>query len=319
MKQVKKTNSQHGNQQQMRYMVADLAMDVRCPQSVNLDEALPSFIPFVAKENSDIATVDVEVRFDKLTDNLSDAKLLSEESLVWGDFFQFREGEDYYYTVLRTSNANEEWKMRSSKDFFHNEVYAVENEIQSTTVLSWLLMVTFAQSALRHNTLLIHASVVERQGGGVAFLGKSGTGKSTHSRLWLTYLSGFQLLNDDNPAVRVGADKKVWIYGTPWSGKTACYRNLGVELQAVIRLSQAKENKLEWKRGKEALITLLPSGSALRWNSGLFGAMTSIFQSVQEYVPVGSLNCLPDADAALLCYAEVQRERTNYLRKGIYR
>ncbi|MFD2966847.1 hypothetical protein [Sphingobacterium bambusae] len=306
------TNNQNEDKQLLYYRVADLDVQVTLPQSVDIAQALPSFTPFFLPEPQDSLMHTVTVCFDSLRDELSASKLLSEESLVWGDHFQFRESEDYYYTILRTSNRQQAWKMRSSKDFFHNEVYAVENEIQSTTVLSWLLMVTFAQSALRHHTLLIHASVVEKDGKGVAFLGKSGTGKSTHSRLWLTYLSGYQLLNDDNPAIRLGDDNQVWVYGTPWSGKTPCYRNMGVALQAVIRLSQAKENKLEWKRGKEALITLLPSGSALRWNSGLFGAMTSILQGMLTKVPVGSLQCLPNAEAALLCHAEIVQERTKF-------
>ncbi|GHE39840.1 hypothetical protein [Sphingobacterium griseoflavum] len=314
MKDVKTIN-QNESQQRMHYVIADLLMEIYLPRTVNSAEALPSFAPFLVEHTDGDPILSVTVGFEKLQDDMEQTKLLSEESLVWGDHFQFRESENYYYTILRTSTKQEEWKMRSSKDFFHNEVYAVENEIQSTTVLSWLLMVTFAQSALRYQTLLVHASVVEKQGGGVAFLGKSGTGKSTHSRLWLTYLSGYQLLNDDNPAIRIAADNKVWIYGTPWSGKTPCYRNVGVALRAVIRLSQAKENKLEWKRGKEALITLLPSGSGLRWNSGLFGAMTSIFQRVQEYVPVGHLNCLPNAEAALLCETEIEQKQINEVRE----
>lgn len=311
MKQ-EKTNNQNEHQQLVYYRVADLDVQLTLPQSVDIAQALPSFSSFLVSEPQDSLMHTVRVCYDSLGDELSESKLLSEESLVWGDHFQFRESADYYYTILHASNRQQAWKMRSSKDFFHNEVYAVENEIHSTTVLSWLLMVTFAQSALRHHTLLIHASVVEKDGHGVAFLGKSGTGKSTHSRLWLTYLSGYQLLNDDNPAIRLGDDNHVWVYGTPWSGKTPCYKNKGVLLHAVIRLSQAKENKMEWKRGKEALIALLPSGSALRWNSGLFGAMTSILQGMLTKVPVGSLQCLPNAEAALLCHAEIVQERTKF-------
>ena len=55
-------------------------------------------------------------------------------------------------------------------------------------------------------------------------LGKSGTGKSTHSRLWLKYIPDTKLLNDDNPAVRIMDNNTIMIYGTPWSGKTPCYK-----------------------------------------------------------------------------------------------
>lgn len=300
-----------GDKANLHYEIANLVMRVLLPPTVNPDDVLPSFRPFLRHTEAGQPVSTVNVNFTPLDEDITSTKLLSEESLVWGDHFQFRESETHYYTMLRAGNGEREWKMRSAKDFSANEIYAVEEEMQSTTVLAWLLMVTFAQAALPYDTVLIHASVVERAGQGVAFLGKSGTGKSTHSRLWLTHLVNFQLLNDDNPALRVAKDNTVWIYGTPWSGKTPCYRDLGVRLQAVVRLTQAKENSFQWKKGKEALITMLPSGSALRWNSGLFAAMTSIFQRVQERVAVGQLNCLPNAEAAEMCYAAVEQKKVN--------
>ncbi|KGE14166.1 hypothetical protein [Sphingobacterium deserti] len=302
---------QAGDKASLYYEIANLVMRVLLPPTVNPDKVLPSFRPFLRDTDAGQLVSTVKVNFTALDEDITATKLLSEESLVWGDHFQFRESETYYYTILRAGHGESEWKMRSSKDFSTNEVYAVEQEIHSTTVLAWLLMVTFAQAALPYDTVLIHASVVERAGQGFAFLGKSGTGKSTHSRLWLTNLPDFQLLNDDNPALRIANDNTVWIYGTPWSGKTPCYRDLGVRLQAVVRLTQAKENSFHWKKGKEALITMLPSGSALRWNSGLFAAMTSIFQRVQDRVAVGHLNCLPNAEAAETCYTAIERKQKN--------
>lgn len=302
---------QKGEKVSLYYEIANLVMRVMLPKALNPDMLLPSFGPFLRNTDAGQIVSTVEVNFGSLEEDITRTKLLSEESLVWGDHFQFRESAEYYYTILRAGHGKSEWRMRSTKDFSKNEVYAVEQEIYTTTVLAWLLMVTFAQAALPYDTVLIHASVVERAGQGVAFLGKSGTGKSTHSRLWLTNLANFQLLNDDNPALRIANDKTVWIYGTPWSGKTPCYRDLGVRLQAVVRLTQAKNNSFAWKKGKEALITMLPSGSALRWNSSLFAAMTSIFQRVQEEVAVGHLNCLPNAEAAEMCYAAVEQKQIN--------
>jgi hypothetical protein len=154
---------------------------------------------------------------------------------------------------------------------------------------------------------LIHASVVEKDGNGYAFLGKSGTGKSTHSSLWLRYIEGTELLNDDNPAVRIEKDGNVSVYGAPWSGKTPCYRNRGVRLKALVRLEQATENRFTWKEGVAALITLLPSCSSMRWNSGLYAAMCNHLETIIGRVEVGYLECLPDREAALLCYEEVKK------------
>ena len=85
--------------------------------------------------------------------------------------------------------------------------------------------------------------MVIQAGNGYAFLGKSGTGKSTHSQLWLRYLEGYELLNDDHPIIRLVNDEVI-IYGSPWSGKTPCYKNKQARLKAVVRLEQASENKI---------------------------------------------------------------------------
>jgi serine kinase of HPr protein (carbohydrate metabolism regulator) len=58
------------------------------------------------------------------------------------------------------------------------------------------------------STLKLHASVIEKEGRALLFLGKSGTGKSTHSRLWQQYVPGCSLLNDDEPVVRVNDEQK---------------------------------------------------------------------------------------------------------------
>ncbi|WP_437920470.1 hypothetical protein [Sphingobacterium sp. LRF_L2] len=293
------------------YQIAGIGLELTFPDCVDIKHVLPSFADFfeITKGGAS-AGVQVEITFETFDEGLQDSTLLSEESLVWGDYFQFRETTDAYFTCVSTGAQKASWYMKSSKDFATNSIYAVEEEMTGTTVLSWLLMVAFAQGVLKFSTILIHASVVEGEGMAVAFLGKSGTGKSTHSRLWLQHNTGFHLLNDDNPAVRIGEGGKVHVYGTPWSGKTHCYRNLGLPLAAVVRLSQAKQNQFSWKKGKEALITLLPSGSALRWNTQLFSAMTSIFQVLSVQVPIGHLACLPDAAAARLCYAQIIEQHT---------
>ena len=81
-------------------------------------------------------------------------------------------------------------------------------------------MVLFAMASSVRSTALFHSAVVSYQGKGYMFLGRSGTGKSTHASLWRRYIEGTELMNDDNPAVRIRPDGTAMVYGTPWSGKT---------------------------------------------------------------------------------------------------
>ena len=128
-------------------------------------------------------------------------------------------------------------------------------------------------------------------------LGRSGTGKSTHTRLWLENIEGATLLNDDNPIVRV-IDGETVIYGSPWSGKTPCYKNRSMPLQAVVRLSQAPFNRITRLTPLKAYAALMPSCSCMRWDHDAVEALHKTVEKVIMKVPVRHLECLPDADAA---------------------
>ena len=137
------------------------------------------------------------------------------------------------------------------------------------------------------------------------FLGKSGTGKSTHSRMWLQNIEGCTLLNDDNPVIRI-TEGKAYVYGTPWSGKTPCYKNLSVPLKAVVRLSQAPYNKVERLAPLKAYASLMPSCSCMRWDRQSTDRLHATVEKVIMNTGCWHLECLPDADAAHVCCSAVK-------------
>lgn len=297
---------QEVNTQQAVYSIAGLLLELVFPDGLKREETLPSFEPFllefVARQKS-ICTI--ELAFCSSPMKEDDGKLLSDVSLVWGERFRFYEQEDCYITTIRSEKDERLWRMKSSKDFSRSVIYILQEEQSIATVLNWLIMVAFGQSCLSHRTILIHASVIACDKKGYAFLGKSGTGKSTHSRLWLESIEGTQLLNDDNPAIRIENDGQVYVYGTPWSGKTACYKNMKVRMEALVRLKQAPYNQLSWKKGIEAFVCVLPSFTAIRWNKRLFSEMNDTVEAIVQKVLVAELECLPNQEAANLCYNEI--------------
>ena len=167
------------------------------------------------------------------------------------------------------------------------------------------LMVLYAIASAPYNTALFHAAVVNYEGKGYMFLGKSGTGKSTHARLWLKYNEGSELLNDDNPVVRIENDAEgngvTRVYGSPWSGKTPCYKNEVYPLGGFVMLSQAPHNKIERLRGVRAYAALVPCISGKRWESVIADGLHKTENALAMNVPVWYLECLPDEDAAKLC------------------
>ena len=163
------------------------------------------------------------------------------------------------------------------------------------------LMIQFAMASACMGTVLFHAAAVCLDGKGYMFLGKSGTGKSTHARLWIQNLQGVELMNDDNPAVRVKADGTAVVYGTPWSGKTPCYRNVCAPVGGIVLLSQAPYNKITRLSGIGAYAAIVPSISGKRWDSKLADGLHDTENALATNIPVWHLDCLPDADAAHLC------------------
>lgn len=165
-------------------------------------------------------------------------------------------------------------------------------------------MLMFAMASATRGTLEIHSSVTICDGRGYAFLGVSGTGKSTHSRLWKEHIPGSELLNDDNPVIRV-ENGKAMIYGSPWSGKTPCYRNLGVPLGAVVRLRQSPENHIRQLKPLEAYAAIFSSSSAFREIDKLADGIHSTIEQLVSLVKMYHLDCLPDREAAELCHNTV--------------
>lgn len=168
------------------------------------------------------------------------------------------------------------------------------------------LMVMYALATANLQTALFHSSVVSCAGYGYMFLGKSGTGKSTHSSLWLKNISGTELINDDNPVVRRMPDG-FYVFGSPWSGKTPCYRNVRYPLGGVVQLSQAPYNKIQRLKPLAAYAALVPSISGKRWDKEVAEGLHETEDMMAGEVAVWHLECLPDADAAKVCSETIRK------------
>ena len=112
--------------------------------------------------------------------------------------------------------------------------------------------------AISPEAIAIHSSTIECEGRAVLFLGESGTGKSTHTRLWQEHIPGARLLNDDSPIIRMYQGQAT-AFGSPWSGKTPCYRNISRPIAGIVRLSQAPANEITRLSILRAVGSLLPS------------------------------------------------------------
>ncbi len=138
------------------------------------------------------------------------------------------------------------------------------------------------------------------------FIAKSGTGKSTQVSMWLRYIPGSDLMNDDNPIVRI-IDGETWIYGSPWSGKTPCYRNVKARLGAITRIDRATTNSVEKPNPIAAFASLLPSCSSMKWDSDIYNGVCDTITKIVEAGRIFTLHCLPNQEAAEVCYQTVTK------------
>ena len=167
------------------------------------------------------------------------------------------------------------------------------------------LMVLYALATAPLGTALFHSAVVEHDSYGYMFLGKSGTGKSTHARLWLENIANTTLLNDDNPVVRV-LPEGIRVYGSPWSGKTPCYKDESYPLGGIVLLEQAPFNKIRALRGIESYAAILTSISGKRWEKSIADALHITENAIARDARVWHMQCLPDNDAARLCHETIK-------------
>ena len=108
------------------------------------------------------------------------------------------------------------------------------------------------------DVILMHGSVIAVDGEGYLFTAPSGTGKSTHSRLWREVFGDrAYMVNDDKPLLRVKEDGSVMVYGTPWDGKHRLSNNVGVPLKGICVLAQGKENHIRKMGITEVFPTIL--------------------------------------------------------------
>ena len=110
----------------------------------------------------------------------------------------------------------------------------------------------FYTEIVRFNGVMLHASAVQYDGFAYLFSANSGTGKSTHTHLWLEKFPSAEILNDDKPAIRY-IDGKFYAYGTPWSGKFDESINTKTEIAGITFLSRGENNEIQQVSGENAM------------------------------------------------------------------
>lgn len=168
------------------------------------------------------------------------------------------QGRTYRQAQPYLCNNEEEMQIcinqQKEKAYFQSMIHPEMNEDE------WEYMLTgsfFYRNLPIYQGMLLHASAVVYENKAYLFSAPCGTGKSTHTSLWLKQFPSAYILNDDKPAIRcIGG--KFYAYGTPWSGKSDSNVPARVPLQGICFLHQDQENWIEELANGHAIRKFLP-------------------------------------------------------------
>lgn len=288
------------------YCVGGHVMRIQFKDEGNDDSLIPSFSPFLAEAPADPSLL-------LLTLTVDDNYRLEGERDEIGQF----DGSGNNYGVYQLPDGGYEVEMSNPQGRMCG-VLTADALFRCCTVrleaperalrafaLNNALMMAFAFASADRQTLLLHASVIRKDGHGYLMTAPSGTGKSTHTYLWYKNIPGCDLMNDDNPVVRI-VDGVPVVFGSPWSGKTPCYRNIQAPVGALVRIQQRPKNEIRRMAPVEALAQLLPAASSMKWDRRIYLSILDTLSVLIARVGVYELGCLPDAEAARVCYNAVR-------------
>lgn len=160
---------------------------------------------------------------------------------------------------------------------------------------------------LEYDILLFHCSALEIDGKAVLFTAPSGTGKSTHARLWREHFPDkVRTINDDKPLLKIEGQGVV-VYGTPYGGKDGLQNNISAPVAAIAILEQRKENEIHRLSMKEAYPMLLNQTYRKKDAPGLIRTMDLVGRVAE--LPVYCLKCNISEEAVELVYKTLKGEK----------
>jgi hypothetical protein len=281
---------------ELAYTIAEHRLVIATPDGEQTEKLLPSFRDFLCKAEREQGNILFRFTGNHL---LSLPQVPPVEQFTRHPF-HYAVYETETGRLIRMSRGVQHHHLLVPSDLLHFRCDLGFLDLRESLFLNSFLMIAFTLAAAPLKIVKLHASVIEHHGKAILFLGSSGTGKSTHTRLWQEHIPGSRLLNDDEPVVRIMEDGSVRVFGSPWSGSTPCYHNISAEAIAFVRLYQHPENRLSEIKGITAFTTLFQSAAILRSDEQHRERLFENVTVLTEKVPFYRLDCRPDREAVML-------------------
>lgn len=273
--------------------IADLVICIIAYEDLFIDSTL---LKFIMTDSSDEASIIINV-IEYTKNDCLDRRKVGSDMLM--QYYQdkemwYCEADGKYGPVVRVSY----------KEDFSEVLYEINRKDYpgSVVTLSKVLQLFPMRQLLFHSgAVLLHASQVADQEGGMLFTGNSGVGKTTQAKLWEQY-KGVKILCNDRTVLK--KDNERWnTYGFPVDGSSPIYKNERRRLNAIVVLEQAESNTIVRLKGREAIVPVMQQFIIDVWNHEMrYKAMEYLLELLKD-IPVYKLCCTPD-ERAVRCLSE---------------
>lgn len=165
----------------------------------------------------------------------------------------------------------------------------------------------FLRTLITNDGFYLHSSSVAFEGKGYLFSADSGTGKSTHTKLWhQTFGEDAKIFNDDKTPLR--RLEGIWYaYGAPWCGKDNININMKVPVAGICFLKQGTENRIRRLTQAEAVSKIISQTICKFKDVERLDLMLSHVEKIVQEIPVFELENRPEPEAARLSYETMRK------------
>ena len=278
-----------------KYLIAGFVLHIDCDRDDELERKLLPYITDISADTDITVSIchtsgDIDVKKDNL--------------IKLSDIMYFYSEAEYDVAFYYDSNISKTIaKIEFSKDYKNIDIIVYnlkENHgVDDNQLVFNIVGTAINYAALMNSSFVFHSSSLCYEGSGVAFSAKSGTGKSTHTSLWLHNFPGTFILNDDTPIITQGKDGMFYICGTPWAGTTGINQNFTVPLKALVFLERGEHNTMTRLLPQEAIKPFF-EGIRTPLTDSMFSKCLDTLNKLLLTVPVYRLSCNMENEAAIV-------------------
>lgn len=193
--------------------------------------------------------------------------------------------------MIRVSEEDLSYEKEKSEEVFPECIYE-----------SLALYRKLCEKMIKKDTFLFHCSAVAVDGKAYLFAAPSGTGKSTHTRLWRQYFGKRAvMINDDKPLLRIQEDA-VYVCGTPWCGKHGIQTNCKMPIQGICILRRGEKNSIRKITAIEGYPDLYKQTYRPEREKEKMIKTLSLLKQLAERIPLYEMHCNISEEAAELAW-----------------